>query len=65
VTVASAAARLARECAAEDGHFITVYAVASWYQVTVAVSERFHAAGSQVSESNSGPIRAARTSSAR
>jgi len=29
VTVASASARLAREWAARDGHFITAYAVAS------------------------------------
>ena len=65
VTVASASARLAREWAARDGHFITAYAVASWYQVTVAGSGRFHAAGSPVSGSNSRPIRAARTSSAR
>ena len=38
VTVASASARLARECAARDGHFIAAYAAACWYQVTVAGS---------------------------
>jgi len=65
VTVASASATLARECAARDGHFIAAYAVACWYQVTIAGSGRFHAAGSPVSGSNSRPIRAARTSSAR
>jgi hypothetical protein len=65
VTVASTSARLARECAARDGHFITAYAVACWYQVTVAGSARFHAAGSPVSGSKSRPVRAARTSSAR
>jgi hypothetical protein len=65
VTVASASARLAREWAARDGHFITAYAAASWYQVTVAGCGRFHAAGSPVSGSNSRPVRAARTSSAR
>jgi hypothetical protein len=31
--VVSASARLAREWAARDGHFITAYAVASWHQV--------------------------------
>jgi hypothetical protein len=65
VTVASVSARLARECAASDGHFITAYAVACWYQVTVASSGRFHAVGSPVSGSKSRPVRAARTSSAR
>src|SRR5580658_5200164 len=38
VTVASASATLAREWAARDGHFITVYAVASSYQLTTAGS---------------------------
>lgn len=65
MTVASASARLARECAARDGHFIAAYAVASSYQVTIAGSGRFHAVGSPVNGSKSRPIRAARTSSAR
>jgi hypothetical protein len=54
---------LAREWAARDGHFIAAYAVACWYQVTVAGSGRFHVV--PVSGSNCRPIRAARTSSAR
>jgi hypothetical protein len=65
VTVASDSATLAREWAARDGHFIAAYAVASWYQVTVAGSGRFHVVGSPVSGSKSRPVRAARTSSAR
>jgi hypothetical protein len=38
VTVASASARLARECGARCGHFIFAYATACRYQVTVGGS---------------------------
>ena len=65
VTVASASVTLAREWAPSDGHFITAYAVAPSCQVTTAGSGICHSVGSPVSGSNSRPIRAARTSSAR
>jgi len=63
--VASASARLARECAARNGHFNAAYAVACWYHVTVTGSGTAHSVGSPVAGSNSRPLRAARTSSAR
>jgi hypothetical protein len=63
VTVASASAMLARECAARCGHFISAYAAACWYQVTVTGSGVAHAAGSPVAGLNSWPRRGARTSS--
>jgi hypothetical protein len=65
VTVASASAKLARECGARCGHFICAYATACWYQVTVTGSGAAHAVGSPVAGSNPAPLRAARTSSAR
>ncbi len=52
VTVASASARLARECGARCGHFISAYAIACWYHVTVTGSGATHAAGSPVAVSN-------------
>ena len=65
VTVASASATLARECGARCGHFISAYATACRYQLTATGSAAAHAAGSPVTGSNSAPLRAARTSSAR
>jgi hypothetical protein len=63
VIVASASARLARECAARCGHFISAYATACRYQVTG--SGAAHDSGSPVAGVNARPLRAARTSSAR
>ncbi len=65
VIVASASARLARECGARCGHFICAYATACRYQVTVTNSGAAHAAGSPVAGSNPVPLRASRTRSAR
>ena len=65
VTVASASARLARECGARCGHFICAYATACRYQVTGSGSGAVHDPGSPVAGSNPAPLRAARTSSAR
>ena len=65
VTVASASARLARECGARRGHFISAYATACWYHVTVTGSAAAQHSGSPVCGANAAPRRAARTSSAR
>jgi len=65
VTVASASARLARECGARCGHFISAYATACCYQVTGSGSGTAHASGSPVAGANARPLQAARTSSAR
>ncbi|MGD0604930.1 MAG: hypothetical protein ABSA53_15170 [Streptosporangiaceae bacterium] len=64
MTVAGASAMLARECAARCVHFISAYATACRYQVTVTDSGVAQAAGSPVAGLNSWPRRAARTSSA-
>ncbi|HEU5390903.1 MAG TPA: hypothetical protein VFV73_33890 [Streptosporangiaceae bacterium] len=65
MTAASASARLARECGARRGHFVSAYATACWYHVTVAGSAAAHDSGSPVSSADATPRRAARTSSAR
>jgi hypothetical protein len=65
VIVASASARLARECGASRGHFTSTYAAACRYQVTGSGPGVTHAAGSPVAGSKAWPRRAARTSSAR
>jgi len=52
VTAANASARLARECGARCGYFISAQAIACWYHVTVTGSGATHAAGSPVAVSN-------------
>jgi hypothetical protein len=65
VMVARASARLARECGARCGHFISMYITACWYQVVVSGCGVGHEVGCPVAGSKAWPRRAARTNSAR
>jgi drug/metabolite transporter (DMT)-like permease len=56
VTVASASARLARECGARCGHFISAYATACRYQVTGSGPGAGHDSGSPVPGANASPL---------